>query len=156
MNIRVLSISKCQNKELQKLEDEYLKRLSKYVQVKLDSLKRPKIHDESELEKVLQAEAELIEKTLKPTDLVVTLDIIGKALSSEKLADQLRVWQSEGTRSLVFIIGGPLGLHQSIKQKASLNLSLSSLTFTHEIARMLLCETLYRSFDLLNSGNYHK
>lgn len=156
MNIKIISLEKHRDRAMKILEKDFSDRLSKYIQIEFVNLKRPFSYDGQAVADILQKEAELIQKNIKETDTVICLDSKGKTPSSEQLAQKIQQWQFASINSLVFIIGGPYGLAEALKKKADYVLSLSSLTFTHEIARMLLVETLYRSFDILNNGNYHK
>jgi len=156
VNIRIMSFEKHKDASLKHLELEYLKRLSKYCKIELQSFKRAKIKQTKRKDAILGSEAKLVREKLSPFDIFVVLDSKGKNLNSHELSQKLSHWQNQGSHSLVFCIGGPLGVGESLKKKADFVFSLSRLTFTHEMARMLLCETLYRSFDILNRGNYHK
>lgn len=156
MNITILSVEKHRTRELVALEEEFIKRLSKYCKVVSTGIKRPKISDTISSSAVCNAEGEMILKKVKETDFVVALDSSGTMVDSKTFALQVKYWQQSGKQSIVFIIGGPHGLAEKVKTRANFVLSLSKLTFSHEIARMLLCEALYRVFDILQGGKYHK
>lgn len=97
----------------------------------------------------------LLEKIQRPT-LLVALDRTGKQFSSEELAELLEKWEGEGRRSITFLIGGHLGLSEQVVDKANVLLSLSKMTFTHEIARLILLEQLYRASTIRKGTGYHK
>jgi 23S rRNA (pseudouridine1915-N3)-methyltransferase len=103
----------------------------------------------------MEAEGELILTKLTPTEQVVLLDERGKPLSSQELAEKLSEWQADG-RDLCFVIGGPDGVSEAVRQRADRMLSLSKLTLPHGMARALLSEQLYRAWSLQNGHPYHR
>jgi len=135
--------------------DDYLRRLANYAEVEIRILKeiRPASKPDAQ---VRQEEGEALLAHLPPKALVVALDLSGRALSSEELAAQLVNWQDGGRRHLVFLVGGALGLAPEILARAGFKLSLSRMTFTHEMARLLLMEQLYRAFSIKAGSGYHK
>lgn len=90
------------------------------------------------------------------SSLLVALDPSGQAMSSEGLADQCQRWLNRGDKVVSFLIGGPMGISTAVCQRADLRLSLSPMTFTHDMARLLLVEQLYRAFAIINGSPYHK
>lgn len=156
MNIRILSLEKHKDDNLKDLENEFVKRVSKYCKIERENIKRPKIYTYADADTICDEEAAIVLKKIKTTDFVVLLDAGGSMADSMQFAQRIDAWQRQGVQSLVFVIGGPFGISKMLKSKADYTFSLSRLTFTHEMARMLLCEVLYRSFDMLHGGNYHK
>ena len=88
--------------------------------------------------------------------LVIVLDERGKQFTSKKLAEQVQEWQNRSIQHVAFVLGGPLGLSDQVRKKANLVLSLSKLTFVHEMARVVLVEQLYRAWTILRNEKYHK
>jgi len=143
--IKIIAVGKIKDKYFKDAIDEYIKRLSKYVEVKIIEV------DDSNMEK----EKELIEKNINVKDFVITLEIEGKQLSSIDLAKKIdSVFNNYP--NLCFIIGGSDGLHNSIKEKSNYQLSFSKLTFTHQMFRVMLLEQVYRAYKINNNETYHK
>lgn len=135
----------------QSAEKEFLQRLSGFTKIELLVLTGEKAQEK---EKIIWEEGKKILAKISTKDFVVVLNKEGESLSSEKLAQKINFWQTNG-KNLVFIIGGAFGLSEAIIKRADFVLSLSNLTFTHEIARIILLEQLYRSFMILNNKPYH-
>lgn len=98
----------------------------------------------------------MILDVLKPSDYVITLEIKGEALSSEQMASRLKDLGIQGKSSLVFIIGGSLGLWDQVSRRADFRLSFSAMTFPHQMMRIILLEQIYRSFKIIRNEPYHK
>ncbi|MBN1492922.1 MAG: 23S rRNA (pseudouridine(1915)-N(3))-methyltransferase RlmH [Candidatus Omnitrophica bacterium] len=156
MNIKIISLDRGRDRDIKKVEETFITRLSKYCKIEFVDIKRSAHYDTAKPQAILTAEASHVMKRIKESDHVILLDPRGRQMDSITLAQSLKALQQQGVNSLVFIIGGPLGVSDQLREKARSILSLSKLTFTHEMARMLLCEALYRSFDILHGGNYHK
>lgn len=135
----------------QQLEKEFLQRLSGFTKIELLILETIKA---GEKEKIILEEGKKILAKITIKDFVVVLNKEGENFLSENLAQKINYWQTHG-KNLVFIIGGAFGLSEVIMKRANFILSLSNLTFTHEIARIILLEQLYRSFMILNNKAYH-
>jgi 23S rRNA (pseudouridine1915-N3)-methyltransferase len=101
------------------------------------------------------AEAKEIEKLLEPSDFLVCLDEHGKQFTSLQFAEFLNKRMVSGCKRVVFLIGGPFGIDQSILVKSSYILSLSNMTFSHQMIRLFFCEQLYRGFSILKNEKYH-
>ncbi len=95
-------------------------------------------------------------KHIKRDAIVITLEIKGKAISSEQLAKQIQTWQNQSKKQLVFVIGGALGLGKKIIERSNFHLSLSSMTFPHELSLLILLEQLYRAGTIIRGEAYHK
>lgn len=150
--IKLITVGYIKEKYLQDAIDEYKKRISKYTKIEIIEVK-----DEGlvEPQKSISLEEEKILKHISDKDYIVTLEIEGKQLSSEELAEKLDRIQLE-TSTITFIIGGSYGLSQSIKDKSKLHLSFSKMTFPHQLFRVLLLEQIYRSYKINNNESYHK
>jgi 23S rRNA (pseudouridine1915-N3)-methyltransferase len=112
-------------------------------------------HRSTDAELVKRSEAKAILAALSPRDKVVLLDEQGRSLTSQQLAATLGKWQDTGTRDITFIIGGAFGVHEEVRQRADLVLSLSALTFPHQLVRIIFAEQLYRAITILEGGPYH-
>lgn len=155
MKIVFVQTGKTKGKEIQKLEEEYYKRLGRYVsfqKVVVPDLKNTKVLREDEVKK---QEAALIQKEFHPGDHIVLLDDKGKQYTSIKFANHLQQIMNRGVRRIVFVIGGPYGFDQSIYDAAQEKLSLSLMTFSHQIIRPIFAEQLYRAYSILNNDPYH-
>ena len=134
--------------------DEYLKRMPRELSVEWVELPASKrTRDTAELRMLDEATA--IERRLKPQDLIVALDIDGKTVSTENIADALSSWQAEGAK-VAFIIGGPDGLHPTLKARASARWSLGRITLPHPLVRAILAEQLYRACSSNAGHPYHR
>ncbi len=155
MKITLLSLGKTEERYLMEGIDLYLKRLKHYI--KLEFLEIPELKNTKGLSQDQQKtkEAELIMKKLNSTDYVVLLDERGSELSSLQFADLLNKRMLASTQNLVFIIGGPYGFDASVYQRANEKLSLSKLTFSHQMVRLFFVEQVYRAFTILKGEPYH-
>ncbi len=155
MNIRLIAIGKTDNKDLQSLIDDYIKRLSFYVKFDLDII--PDIKNAKNLSEAQQKEkeGELILAKIGPTDQLILLDENGKTYSSVGFSDYLQKKMNTGIKTLVFVIGGPYGFSETVYQKAHGKVSLSEMTFSHQMVRLFVIEQLYRGFTILRNEPYH-
>ena len=134
--------------------DEYLKRMPRELSVEWVELPASKrTRDTAELRMLDEATA--IERRLKPQDLIVALDIDGKTVSTENIAAALSSWQAEGAK-VAFIIGGPDGLHPTLKARAVARWSLGRITLPHPLVRVILAEQLYRAWSINAGHPYHR
>ena len=134
--------------------DEYLKRMPRELSVEWVELPASKrTRDTAELRRL--DEAISIERRLKSQELIVALDIDGKTVSTENIADALSSWQAEGAK-VAFIIGGPDGLHPTLKARASARWSLGRITLPHPLVRVILAEQLYRAWSINAGHPYHR
>jgi len=155
MNIKLLAIGKTDNKSLQTLIDDYTKRLSFYIKFDLEiiqDIKNVKNLSESQQK---EKEGELILAKLTPTDQLILLDENGSTFSSMKFADYLQKKMNSGVKTLVFVIGGPYGFSEEVYKKAQGKVSLSEMTFSHQMVRLFFIEQLYRGFTILRNEPYH-
>ncbi|MCJ0742312.1 23S rRNA (pseudouridine(1915)-N(3))-methyltransferase RlmH [Pedobacter montanisoli] len=155
MKITLIAIGKTEDKYLIEGMEKYLTRLKHYINFTLVII--PDIKNTKNLTQAQQKakEAELILKQLSNSDTVVLLDEKGKKYTSVKFADYLNKQMVGSIQHLVFIIGGPYGFDQSIYQRANGNLSLSDMTFSHQMVRLFFIEQLYRAFTILKNEPYH-
>jgi len=156
MKLKIVSLIKKQEPEFKAAEQEYLRRISKFTPCELLEIRRAEIHeDRQDAAKILRDEARKLEGVLKERAVLVVLDKAGKEYNSEELSTWLAGRMSEGNE-LVFVLGGPLGLSEEIRQRARWKISLSKLTFTHKLARVILLEALYRALEIGRGSRYHK
>lgn len=155
MNIKLVAIGKTDSKELQALVDEYRKRLTFYVRFDLEIL--PDIKNAKNLSEAQQKEkeGELILSKLSPTDQLILLDENGKSYSSVGFAQELQKKMNQGIKTLVLVIGGPYGFSQEVYARANGKISLSAMTFSHQMVRLFIVEQLYRAFTILRGEPYH-
>ncbi|MCX7694233.1 MAG: 23S rRNA (pseudouridine(1915)-N(3))-methyltransferase RlmH [Caloramator sp.] len=159
MNITIISVGKLKEKYLKEGINEYLKRLSKYAKIDIVEVpdeKAPENLSKKEEDMVKEREGQGILKYIKDNMYVVVLDIKGKQLSSEELADFLSQRALLGESNIAFVIGGSLGLSQSVLNRANYKLSFSKMTFPHQLMRLILLEQIYRGFRIINGEPYHK
>ena len=155
MNIRLLAIGKTDNKSLQTLIDDYTKRLSFYVKFDLEVIADIKnVKNLSEAQQK-EKEGELILSKLYATDQLILLDENGTTFSSVGFSDYLQKKMNAGIKTLVFVIGGPYGFSEDIYKKAQGKVSLSEMTFSHQMVRLFVIEQIYRGFTILRNEPYH-
>ena len=155
MNIGLITIGKTDNKNLQTLIEDYSKRLSFYVKFDLEII--PDIKNVKNLSEAQQKEkeGELILAKITPTDQLILLDENGKTFNSVGFSDYLQKKMNAGIKTLVFVIGGPYGFSETVYQKAQGKVSLSEMTFSHQMVRLFVIEQLYRGFTILKNEPYH-
>lgn len=159
VNIFVVCVGKLKEKYWTEAVAEYSRRLGSYCRLEIVELKESRLPDRAgaaEEEAVKEAEGEEILKRLKDNMYVVSLEIDGKPLSSESLADRLEQLTVDGISSIAFVIGGSLGLSKAVSKRADFRLSFSRMTFPHQMMRVILLEQLYRSFKIIRNETYHK
>ena len=155
MRLELLFLGKTREAYLASGIKDYLKRLSHYIKVEIITVKEGKIKKGESENIIIEKESRSLLQNVQGS-YFVCLDRTGKQLDSLQLAGQLQNWEMQGLKKISFIIGGPLGLSADILKKADLVLSLSRMTFTHEMARLLLMEQLYRACTIKAGEKYHK
>ncbi|NQT27938.1 23S rRNA (pseudouridine(1915)-N(3))-methyltransferase RlmH [candidate division KSB1 bacterium] len=156
MHISVLCIGESKASYLKEGEKDYMNRLKHYTQIRIEQI-RPVRHNKSKSEaQILKDESDLLRQKITVSSFIVTLDSKGKEFSSEMFAEKISNWQVQGKREILFVIGGPLGLHSTILKQADLIMSLSRMTFTHDMVRLVLLEQIYRAHTILRGEKYHK
>lgn len=159
MNITVICIGKLKEKYWTAAIDEYSKRLKSYCSLDIIELKEARLPDKAgpaEELAVKEAEGEEILKRIKDNQYVITLEVKGKMLSSEKLAEKVESLGIDGHSNVVFVIGGSLGLSAAVSKRANFKLSFSEMTFPHQMMRVILLEQVYRAFKIIRNEAYHK
>ena len=159
MNITVICIGKLKEKYWTAAIDEYSKRLKGYCSLDIIELKEARLPDKAgpaEELAVKEAEGEEILKKIKDNQYVITLEVKGKMLSSEKLAEKIENLAIDGQSNVVFVIGGSLGLSAAVSKRANFKLSFSEMTFPHQMMRVILLEQVYRAFKINRNEAYHK
>lgn len=158
MNIKVICLGKIKEQSLKSLIDEYKKRISKYSNIEIIELADESIPDSCSLkesENIKTVECEKISKYIKPSDFIISLDLEGKELSSEELSEKIQNITLNGSSTIVFVIGGSLGLTREFVHRSNFVLSFSKLTFPHQLIRLFLLEQIFRSFKIINNEKYH-
>ena len=158
MKINVLAVGKIKEEFIRGGIDEFMKRLTRYAKVNIievDDEKIPNNASGADLDQVKEREADKLLKRLPPNTYVIVLAVQGKPLSSEDLSQTMQDLMNQGHSDITFIIGGAVGLHQKVVQKADFVLSLSGMTFTHQMIRMILLEQVYRAFKIMKGEPYH-
>ena len=159
MKITVLTVGKIKEKFYTAAIDEYSKRLSRYCKLNIIQVADEKTIEnstEKEMDIIKAKEGERILKNIPDDAFVITLEINGKMLDSEELADKINKLGIMGESHIVFVIGGSLGLHQDVSKRANFILSFSKMTFPHQLMRVILLEQIYRSYRIINNEPYHK
>ena len=158
MKIRIVSIGQKMPHWVITGFEDYLKRIQPFVQtqvVELPMAKRNKNDSASDILKYCQIEGESILNALKPNDILIALEVGGRELTTEKLANTMQNWMLEG-QDIVLAIGGPDGLSDQVRQAAAWHWSLSKLTMPHPLVRVLLIEQLYRAMSINHNHPYHR
>jgi 23S rRNA (pseudouridine1915-N3)-methyltransferase len=155
MKIKLLAIGKTDDKNLLKLIETYQNRLKHYVKFEITII--PDIKNVKNLSEKQQKEkeGELILKQLQPTDELILLDEKGKDFRSLEFAKYLQKKMNSGIKQLVIVIGGPYGFSEEVYKKSNGKISLSKMTFSHQMIRLFLVEQLYRGFTILKNEPYH-
>ncbi|GAA4060889.1 23S rRNA (pseudouridine(1915)-N(3))-methyltransferase RlmH [Amphibacillus indicireducens] len=159
MNITIISVGKLKEKYLKLGIDEFTKRLRAYANVKLVEVadeKAPENLSEAEMEAVKDKEGERILAKLQQDTYLITLEIKGKQLSSEELARKLDQLATHGKSNVTFVIGGSLGLSETVMKRSDYALSFSKMTLPHQLMRLVLLEQVYRAFRINRGEPYHK
>lgn len=137
--------------------DDYTNRLKYYIPLDIKVLKDKRLRKNDDRgPEIIEQEGRILLAAKSKSTLLVALDKSGRQMSSEDLARLLKTWERTSTKGVTFIIGGPLGLASSIIEQADHVISLSPMTFTHEMSRLILMEQLYRAFTIKAGGKYHK
>ncbi|MCH7523970.1 MAG: 23S rRNA (pseudouridine(1915)-N(3))-methyltransferase RlmH [Bacteroidetes bacterium] len=155
MQIKLITIGKTDNKQLQQLIDDFQKRLGFYIKFNFEiipDLKKTKNLSETQQK---QKEGALILNKISSSDALILLDENGKQFDSIAFSNYLQKHMNSGIKQLVFVIGGPYGFSQEVYNKAQGKLSLSKMTFSHQMVRLFFIEQLYRGFTILKNEPYH-
>lgn len=155
MVVELIVVGKTTSKYLETGVDEYLARLRHYVRFTITTIAELKNAKNLRSEQIKEAEGELILSRIATSDRVVLLDDKGWKPTSEDLAQWIQAQMNRGTRKLIFVVGGAYGFSEGVYDRADEKLSLSPLTFSHQMVRLIFVEQLYRSFTILNNEPYH-
>lgn len=159
MKITVITVGKMKEKFMQDAVAEYAKRLTKYCKLDIIEVADEKTKEQASevvCEQIRQKEGERILKYIRDDAYVITLEIKGKLLTSEELADKIETLGIKGTSHIQLIIGGSLGLSKEVMIRSNMALSFSKMTFPHQLMRVILLEQVYRSFRIIAKEPYHK
>ena len=156
LNVKIICIGSIKEKYFKDAILEYQKRLTEFSILELPEYKILNNPSNSDINKALTEEGKRVLSKIKDKDEVVSLCIEGKELSSVGLSKYINDAALTGHSTVDFIIGGSFGLSDEVKNRSNLKLSMSRMTFTHQMSRVILCEQIYRAFNILNGGKYHK
>ncbi|HKM21736.1 MAG TPA: 23S rRNA (pseudouridine(1915)-N(3))-methyltransferase RlmH [Lachnospiraceae bacterium] len=159
MNITIISVGKIKEAFYRDAVSEYAKRLSKYCKftvIEVPDEKTPDKSSEALNEQIKKKEADAILRFARDDAYVMTLEINGTRMNSEQFADKIESLSINGVSHIMFVIGGSLGLHESVTKKADFHLSFSDMTFPHQLMRVILTEQIYRGFRIIQNEPYHK
>lgn len=159
MKIKIIAVGKIKENYLKDGINEYLLRLSAYAKTEIVEVPDSKVKDnpnEGDILKVINEEGERILSKIKSSEYVINLDLNKKEFDSVEFSKFIESKLVEGGSSITFVIGGSYGLSQKVKDRANYSISLSKMTFLHQMTRLILLEQIYRSFKILNNETYHK
>lgn len=154
IKVKILGVGSIKEKFLKEAINEYLKRLTRFAKVEIIEVDETKIQNKSE-EQVKKEEGERLLKRIGQDEFVFLLDLKGELTSSEELAQKINDLMNKGISPLTFVIGGTLGLSEEVRKRANIKLSISKMTFTHQMCRMIVLEQIYRAFKIINNEEYH-
>ena len=159
MKIQIICIGKLKEKYWTEAVAEYSKRLQRFCTLEIVELKEARLPDKASAadeENVKLEEGRSILKQISDSTYVITLEVLGKAFSSEELAGKIEDLAGMGRSDIAFVIGGSLGLSAEVSQRADFKLSFSRMTFPHQMMRVILLEQIYRGYRIMNHEPYHK
>ena len=159
MSISIIAVGKMKEKPFRAMADEYLKRVSRFgktEEIELPDLPEPTASSAAIEKQIKDKEGEMILAKIKPTDYVIAMTIPGKQWDSPGLSRHMEELMDRGQSSMVFVIGGSLGLSDAVIARANEQLSMSKMTFPHQLARVMLLEQLYRAMKIRAGERYHK
>lgn len=159
MKITIACVGKVKEKFYRDAVSEYEKRLSRYCRLEfleVSDEKTPEGISAALTEQIKEKEARRLLEKIREDAFVCTLEIEGKRLTSEGFAGWMEGLAVKGTGHIVFVIGGSLGLHESVRRRADMALSFSDMTFPHQLMRVILVEQIYRAFRIMQGAPYHK
>lgn len=155
MQIKLITIGKTDHKAIQQLIEEYSSRLAHYIRFEFEII--PDLKNSKSLTEHTQKEkeGELILKKVQASDEVILLDERGKSFSSVEFSKFIQKKMNSGLKQLIFVIGGPYGFSEEVYQRANGKISLSKMTFSHQMIRPFFIEQVYRAFTILRNEPYH-
>ncbi|MBS1593179.1 MAG: 23S rRNA (pseudouridine(1915)-N(3))-methyltransferase RlmH [Bacteroidetes bacterium] len=153
MKIKVILLGKTADESIRRIEADYDKRIKRYISFEYGHIDNAGIKGTEAV--IKQKEGELILKKLAPSDHLILMDEKGKTYTSVKFADEVARWMNTSIKTVVLVIGGAYGFSEEVRQRANSSISLSAMTFSHQIVRVILLEQIYRAFTILNNEPYH-
>ncbi|WP_411843104.1 23S rRNA (pseudouridine(1915)-N(3))-methyltransferase RlmH [Salinicoccus sp. HZC-1] len=159
MKITLITVGKLKEKHWKQAVEEYKKRISGYAKLELVEIpdeKEPNNASKKDIDIIKEKEAQKILGKIKDTQYVVTLEIKGKAYSSESLAEEYQKWMNTGKSDVVFIIGGSNGIGESVKKRSNQEISFGSLTYPHQMMKVMLLEQIFRVNKIIKNEAYHR
>lgn len=159
MKITILAVGKIKEKFFRDAIAEYEKRLGRYCKFEIIEVADEKTPDNASIaeeEQIKQKEAARILDKINSDAYVITLEILGKELDSVSFSEMIQKLGVVGKSQVIFVIGGSLGLHESVSKRSDRKVSFSPMTFPHQLMRVILCEQIYRGFRIMNHEPYHK
>ena len=159
LNVTVVCVGKLKEKFWTDACNEYAKRLKGFCSfsiVEVDEEKLPDVPSKIQIQNTLVKEGQRIISKIPKNSKVIAMCIEGKQRSSERLAKEFAEMAVNGASSFTFVIGGSWGLSDEVKNMSVMRLSMSEMTFPHQLARVMLCEQIYRAFQINSNGKYHK
>ena len=156
IKVKLILVGKTKETWIKEGIRHYQKLLGKYAEVQIIEIKEEKITRSKDERSILNAEGQRISKYLKKDTLCIALDVRGDKPTSEQFADLLEKSLNRGHNSFTFLLGGALGVSERILRACPVKLSLSRMTFTHELSRVIILEQVYRAFSILAGTKYHK
>lgn len=156
MKIKIISVGRTKEKYWRLAEEDYANRIRRYVELEQSFVKEAPSHVAKNVDLVKNTEAKAIIAKIDDGDFVVALHKQGKPYSSEQFSNFLQDNMLHRTAKLTFVIGGPLGLSEDFLNRSDVTLSLSKMTFPHEMTKVILLEQIYRAFTILRGEKYHK
>ncbi len=155
MQIRLIAVGKTDHLSIQKLTEEYVQRLGHYIRFEMEIIPDLKNTKSLSFQAQKEKEGELILKKIQPSDDLILLDERGMTFSSMEFSDFLQKKMNSGLKQLIFVIGGPYGFSDAVYARADGKISLSKMTFSHQMIRPFFAEQLYRAFTILSNEPYH-
>lgn len=158
MKVTIVCVGKVKEKFYRDALNEYKKRLGAYINLNIIEINDEKVNNEveAEINIAMEKEGNNILSKIKDTQYVITLEILGELISSEKLASKIENLGITGKSDVVFVIGGSYGLSDKVKQRSNYALSFSKMTFPHQLMRVVLLEQIYRAYKIIRREKYHK
>lgn len=159
ISVTIIAVGKLKEKFYKNAYEEYLKRLQSFCKIKvieIDEANVPEKASQNEIIAAVNLEGKRILSKIPDRSHVISMCIEGKQLDSIELSEYITEQCLTGISSIIFIVGGSWGLSDDVKKASNYKLSMSKMTFPHQLARVMLCEQIYRAFQIANDGKYHK
>jgi 23S rRNA (pseudouridine1915-N3)-methyltransferase len=154
MKIKLLLMGKTTDESIRRIEADYEKRIKRYTTFESITIDNSSVRNWPELI-IKQKEGEMILKRVDQADYLILLDEKGRSLTSIEFSNEINNWMNSSKKTVVLIIGGAYGFSDEVKKRANSQISLSAMTFSHQIVRVIMMEQVYRAFTILNNEPYH-